>query len=384
MKNQISENNKILDTFSKNITVLDINNTNFTGVLDLNKFTNLKELYCQNNNITEIINVRRSLEIVDISNNDISYFGPIVISQDLQFENNPLISLYYSLEKQITNIPKTLKYLYFRQYNLPLIITNSIEYLSVENNFNSKITFLPNSKLKTLRLGENYNLPLLNLPNSLQHLKFTSESDYNHPLNNLSMGLICLQLGKWFNHTLDYLPNSITHLYLNSNYNNDITNIPNSITHLSIGIKINNSIKHLTSITHLEIYARNNYFDNNFNNNFNNNFDNNFDNNLPNSITHLSIYGLMNIKTLPNTIREIMICNIEQYDLTDHKYQHLINKILCMSTNRYEYVCIPITVKKLLFIKNSWWQYKQLNYSHSIEYGENDKINEHIAYWKIL
>lgn len=55
-------NNTILDKLNYNTTILNISNQNITGVLNLEKFSQLRELYCSNNKITKIINISTSLE----------------------------------------------------------------------------------------------------------------------------------------------------------------------------------------------------------------------------------------------------------------------------------------------------------------------------------
>jgi hypothetical protein len=54
-----------------------------------------------------------------------------------------------------------------------------------------------------------------------------------------------LRLGEYFNQPIDNLPNSITHLELGLRFNQSIDNLPNSITYLKLGSKFNKPINNL-------------------------------------------------------------------------------------------------------------------------------------------
>ena len=45
---------ELLNTCDTNIKILDISHKNIEGVLDLDKFTNLEELYCDCNKLTTL------------------------------------------------------------------------------------------------------------------------------------------------------------------------------------------------------------------------------------------------------------------------------------------------------------------------------------------
>jgi len=121
--------------------------------------------------------------------------------------------------------------------------------------FNQNIIFPSNIKL--LQLGDKYNQPLNNLPNSLETLILSNKKSI-HPLDNLPCNLKTLKLFDAFNSNikLDYLPINLTYLeIIQFNYNNNskmtinIDNLPSSLQTLKIkigGIQIhNNSFQNL-------------------------------------------------------------------------------------------------------------------------------------------
>lgn len=61
----------ILNSFGDNIEELDICNRHIKGVLDLKRFEYLKKLDCSYNDITDIINMPETLEILKCNNNKI-------------------------------------------------------------------------------------------------------------------------------------------------------------------------------------------------------------------------------------------------------------------------------------------------------------------------
>jgi hypothetical protein len=88
-------------------------------------------------------------------------------------------------------------------------IFNNIVHLKFGENFNSKINFSPNSKLRILELGNNFNQKI-DLPEGLTHLS----------------------LGNHFNQKID-LPEGLTHLRLGPNFNRNIK-IPQSLRVLQL------------------------------------------------------------------------------------------------------------------------------------------------------
>lgn len=63
------------NTNYKKVIQLNISNKNISGVLDLKKYIKLKKLDCSNNQITQIINIPKTLKNLDCSNNLIEEFN---------------------------------------------------------------------------------------------------------------------------------------------------------------------------------------------------------------------------------------------------------------------------------------------------------------------
>ncbi len=105
-------------------------------------------------------------------------------------------------------------------------------------NFNAPIMNLPNSILSIKFYGGDFNYPLDNLPNSVKEL--TLNSRYNQPLDYLPYGLETLKFQECsvFSHRLDNLPKSLKILEIPIIYNHPINNIPDSIEELRIGVKL--------------------------------------------------------------------------------------------------------------------------------------------------
>jgi Leucine-rich repeat (LRR) protein len=75
-----------------NITVLDISNKGLTKLQDdIDKYTNLKELYCGDNKLTSLDNLPPTLEVLYCSNNKITSLDnlpPPLIELDCSYPLN--------------------------------------------------------------------------------------------------------------------------------------------------------------------------------------------------------------------------------------------------------------------------------------------------------
>ena len=127
----------------------------------------------------------------------------------------------------------------------------------IDEPLNNEITEKLKQSQKVV-FGDNFNYPLINLPNSINYIKFNGKY-FNHSLDNLPNSLIELCLndkfnqpldylpyglkilkfrqGSIFSHTLDNLPNSIKILEIPILYNHEINCLPDSIEDLRIGVK---------------------------------------------------------------------------------------------------------------------------------------------------
>ena len=106
------------------------------------------------------------------------------------------------------------------------------------NEFNYPVINLPNS-ITTIRFsGGSFNHSLDNLPVGIKEL--TLNSRFNQPLDYLPYGLEVLkfQSGSIFSHSLDNLPLTIKILEIPLLYNHEINCLPNSVEQLRIGVKV--------------------------------------------------------------------------------------------------------------------------------------------------
>jgi hypothetical protein len=164
--------NNLLKKYKNDIKILNISNKNLKGILDLNKFKYLKELYCCNNKITEIINIPNTLKYLNCSNNKITLLLNLPDEMTgLNCKKNPIKELYYPFDIKPTKYPSNLTHLTFcDNFNQPIDnLPNSITHLTLGNKFNQQIDNLPNS-ITHLTLGNKFNQQIDNLPNSLKLL----------------------------------------------------------------------------------------------------------------------------------------------------------------------------------------------------------------------
>jgi len=199
-----NNNNNNLDLIS-NLTKIDISNQNIKGILDLNKFVNLEELDCSNNEIVEIINIPPKLKYLNCS-------------------NNQLTSLFY------TNSYKDKGYL---KYLTGLDCSNNkIKSLFLSNNL-IELNYDSNPIEK---LFYNCNIKIDKYPSKLKYLKFAGM--FNQPINNLPDSVIHLDFhGSMYNKTMDYenILDMFTYLELPDCFNNSLDNLPNSIKEIKFG-----------------------------------------------------------------------------------------------------------------------------------------------------
>ncbi len=158
----------LLSTFDTNLTKLNLNELNIKGILDLSKFTRLEELECQQNEITQIINLPETLKELNCESNNIDSFQNL--PENLQvlccrgnrlksLDNLPasLILLDCSFNKNI----KSLDYLPANLFRL------ECDYCNLQN-----IYCLP-VNLKQLNCQSNKNLVLTGIPPKLEALLCT-------------------------------------------------------------------------------------------------------------------------------------------------------------------------------------------------------------------
>ena len=109
---------------------------------------------------------------------------------------------------------KNLVYVEIDDINEYIDFSENVKHIKLGKQFNSQ--FLPSKKLKYLYLGNSYNVPLPNLPDSLEHLEIGNY--FNQIIVNLPKNLIYLKLGNLYDHTLNHLPDSLKHLEIGDNF----------------------------------------------------------------------------------------------------------------------------------------------------------------------
>lgn len=86
---------KLLDEYSSEIKILEINLKNIIGLLDLSKFKKLKKLDYSFNNIFKISNIPETLEWINISYNLLENICGLELPNNLKYlnlSNNNLIN----------------------------------------------------------------------------------------------------------------------------------------------------------------------------------------------------------------------------------------------------------------------------------------------------
>ena len=332
--NKFKKTNNILKKYKTNAKEINISNKNIEGILDLQVFEELEELYCSNNKITKIINISHNLKYINCSKNDIVELDEISNNlTGINCKSNPLKKLCYSLNVKPKKYPSNLTHLIFGEY------------------FNQEVNNLPKS-LTHLTIKSYFNQKVDNLPKSLTYLVLGG--DFNQKVDNLPESLIYLTFGFKFNQEVNYLPKNLTHLTFGNNFNQLVNNLPTSLTHLIFGERFNQPIDNLpNSVTHLE-FQHNMFLLSNFNrplDNLPNSLTNLI---LPNSLSHelkyfpkslkyISIGGSYNYSyhNLPDTIEEIFFRN-NFYDDSDYDgtYSNIIYKPLEKLPNNIKRIMI--------------------------------------------
>lgn len=118
--------------------VLDLHNCDITGVLDVSRISNLKDLCCSNNQITEII-LNSNIEKLECNYNKIS---ELVLTRN--------IKRCYCFNNRLTNL--------ILNENLRICICNDNNLTHISLNANLRSLFCRNNNLSYIEINDNLNL----------------------------------------------------------------------------------------------------------------------------------------------------------------------------------------------------------------------------------
>jgi hypothetical protein len=184
IKKQIHKRNKTTTTYLTTYTDL-FNHSHIYGVIDLKEYGFLLKINCENNKITQIINICSTVKYLNCRNNLISEFEYLPDDLETFICDDNKISNF-------DNLPSGLKFLscdnnkIVRLENLPL----GLEYLSCGSNPIVNLDFLPAGLTKLFLIGLMKNLISLNdLPISIEQMICT-ESIEKISKNNFPKGLV--------------------------------------------------------------------------------------------------------------------------------------------------------------------------------------------------
>lgn len=202
----------------------------FNKVLDLIKFTELKEINCSSKNIISIINIPNDLEILICSNNLIKKLDILknISKKDLygKYCNLQLLKCEFNSITNLDNLPQSLKKLYCEYNSISNLdnLPSSILILSCSDNLIRNLDNLPYG-IKNLNCSHNLITNLDNLPSTIEFL----DCSYNKLIN------------------LNYLPSSIKILKCHMDTIN-LNNLPSSIKELYDITKISKICKIIKKI----------------------------------------------------------------------------------------------------------------------------------------
>ena len=275
---------------------LDISNKDIQGVLDLEPFTKLQKLCCQNNKITEIINIPETLIYLDCSNNKISKLNNSKHSSKLPDELNYLNCSNNKLAE--LDIPLLLTWLDCSNNRLKKLnnmsLLMSLNYLDCSSNRLKELARVPDNitlnchnnlfekmyypfenistedledffpeTLKELIFSDKFNQELI-LPNALLHLRhITFGNNFNQDINNLSNiapNLTHLTFGKNFNQEIYILSNTLEYLKFGGCFIQKINHFPETLKEITIR---RNYEKYLSGEYTVDIYDEENEEENN-------------------------------------------------------------------------------------------------------------------------
>ena len=250
----ISNSMNTIQEYDENMTILDLYDLNFHGILDLIKFTKLEELDCSRNYITKIINIPNSVKKIKYHQN----YNTLKIDK-LPDNLEELVCSFNNIVN-LSNLPLGLKKLNCSDNNIVELnnLPNLLEELDCSY---CRIINLNNLPLGLKKLNCSFNIifELNNLPDSLEEL----DCSYNNIVNlsNLSSSLKKLNC---FNNKiieLNNLPNLLEELDCSNNKIINLNYLPLNLKKLNC---LNNNLLELNNLPNIleELNCSNNLIQN--------------------------------------------------------------------------------------------------------------------------
>lgn len=298
-----SEFNENIDFELNNLTYLKLNNSfnqPLNNLPDKLRYLNLASKF--DNYFNSVENIEE-LYLDEEFNTDINYF--LINCKKLK-----ILNINEKFDQKINYLPNTLEKLILDcKYNKSIpIIPNSLLLLKLQY-YNLSLTnniFDINNNLTEIDFGYNFNqkiekylLALINLKKLtfgdnfnqiVNHLPINLKelvigNSFNKRIDHLPINLEILVIGNSFNKKVNYLPINLKELNLGDSFNRPLNNLPNKLKTLKLGEKFNHSIENLTdSLKYLVLYH---YLDKN---------QNLVINKLPINLKHLSFIDYKVIK----------------------------------------------------------------------------------------
>ncbi len=159
---------KYLESFSHDVETIDLTGFGIVGVLDLSKFTNLKKLTCEYNDISIITSIPFSIEYINCEHCRMD-----AIHINHQHFNLKKLYCCYNRLTSLNNLPDSIETLGCENNELTeLIIPPFAKFVKCSENKLKKINFDKSVSLKTFICTDNKDLFLEYVPESVTTLTY--------------------------------------------------------------------------------------------------------------------------------------------------------------------------------------------------------------------
>jgi len=199
-----------LNSLPETITVIDFNGKDVYYLPNIDRFTNLQHLYCDNNYLISLPRLPESLRILSCLHNKLNSLPPLPSNlKQLYCSYNPLTSL--------PTLPESLQYLYCdnsKIISLPELPSNLL-HLYITNNQLTSLPLLP-SNLRNLHCSHNKLNSMPTLPETMESFGFLFNPIWQMRLINTNDLIIAKQQIKTLN--------SFRYLYYSLKYKRQFRN----------------------------------------------------------------------------------------------------------------------------------------------------------------